>query len=36
VTTFKILTPLVDVPASTKFDASTDPGDYDFYDSFAP
>ncbi len=35
VTTFKLLTPLVDIPGSTKFDASTDPGDYDFYDSFA-
>lgn len=36
ITTYKLVTPLIDVPLFTKYDASKNPSDYTFYDPFAP
>jgi len=34
ITTYKLVTPLIDIPLFTKYDASKDPSDYTFYDPF--
>jgi hypothetical protein len=35
VTTFKLVTPLMDIPLFTNYNASKDPSDYTFYDPFS-
>ncbi len=36
ITTYKLVTPLIDIPLFTKYNASKDPSDYTFYDPFGP